>query len=141
MQVQSCYRVPLGGLVGEDLWEYCNAVIRDLGLTLDRKDENYARIMEKLCGNPLAIRAILLRLQDCSAKQLLAELESSFDGMEGDESTRRLDAAYMVFGEGLTERFLPVFQLTGLHEYYVDAGHIKAMLNSAGYGQSTWIRN
>ena len=86
-----------------------------------------------LCGNPLAIRAILLRLQDCSAKQLLAELESRFEGMEGDESTRRLDATYMVFGEGLKKRFLPVLQLIGLHEYYLDADYLKIMLDSAGY--------
>ena len=132
LQIQSCYRLPLGGLTGEDLWEYCNAVVRDLGLTLDREDKTYAGILEKLCGNPLAIRAILLRLQDCSATQLLAELESSFEGMEGDESTRRLDAAYMVFGKGLTERFLPVLQLTGLYEYYLDADYTKAMLDSAG---------
>ena len=39
INIQSCYRVPLGGLAGEDLWEYCNAVVRDLGLTLDREDE------------------------------------------------------------------------------------------------------
>ena len=32
-----CFRVPLGGLEGEELWEYCNAVVRYLGLTLDRE--------------------------------------------------------------------------------------------------------
>ena len=31
LPVPSCYRLPLGGLAGEDLWEYCNAVVRDLG--------------------------------------------------------------------------------------------------------------
>ena len=130
LEVQSCFRVPLGGLTGEDLWEYCNAVVRDLGLTLNRKDETYAKILDKLCGNPLAIRSILLRLQNCSAKQLLADLESSFEGMEGDESTRRLQAAYAVFGGGLMERYLPVLQLTGLHEYYADTDLVKKMLDA-----------
>lgn len=128
LPVQSCYRLPLDGLVGEDLWEYCNAVVRDLGLTFDRNDETYIEILHKLCGNPLAIRAILLRLQDCSAEQLLAELESTFNGMEGDEGTRRLQAAYTVFGESLTSRFLPILQLTGLHEYYLDADLVREML-------------
>ena len=137
LPIQSCYPVSLEGLAGEDLWEYCNAVVKDLGLTLDRKDETYAEILKKLCGNPLAIRAILLRLQDCSAKQLLAELESNFEGMEGDESTRRLQAAYTVFGEELTKRYLPVLQLAGLHEYYLDADYIKAMLDTAGYSMET----
>ena len=132
LPVQSCCPLPLGGLSGEDLWEYCNAVVRDLGLTLNRDDETYIQILDKLCGNPLAIRSILLRLQNCSAKQLLADLESNFEGMEGDESTRRLQAAYAVFGGGLTEQYLPVLQLAGLHEYYMDADHIKIMLNAAG---------
>ncbi len=112
LPVPSCYRLPLGGLAGEDLCEYCNAVVRDLGLTLDRSDETYSAILGKLCGNPLAIRSVLLRLQNCSAKQLLADLESSFEGMEGDESTRRLQAAYAVFGSGLTERYLPVISFS-----------------------------
>ena len=132
LPVQSCYPLPLDGLSGEDLWEYCNAVVRDLGLTLNRDDETYIQILDKLCGNPLAIRSILLRLQDSSAEQLLADLESSFEGMEGDESTRRLQAAYAVFGGGLTERYLPILQLTGLHEYHADTDLIKAMLNAAG---------
>ena len=132
LQVQSCYRLPLGGLTGEDLWEYCNAVVKDLGLTLDRNNETYSAILDKLCGNPLAIRSILLRLQNCSAEQLLADLESSFEGMEGDESTRRLQAAYTVFGSGLAARYLPVLQVTGLHEYYADTGYVKAMLDAAG---------
>lgn len=132
LQIQACYRLPLGGLTGEDLWEYCNAVVRYLGLTLDRKNKTYADIIEKLCGNPLAIRAILLRLQDLSAEQLLTELENNFEGMEGDESTRRLQAAYMVFGDSLIERFLPILQLTGLHEHYVDASYIEKMLRSSG---------
>lgn len=131
LPVQSCYRLPLDGLAGEDLWKYCNAVVRDFNLTVDRNNETYAEILDKLCGNPLAIRVILLRLQDCPAQQLLTELESSFDGMEGDEGTRRLQAAYTVFGKSLTERFLPILQLTGLHEYYADTDQIRAMLNVA----------
>ena len=133
LPVSSCYRLPLGGLAGEDLWEYCNAVVRDLGLTLDRSNETYAAILDRLCGNPLAIRSILLRLQHCSARQLLTDLKSSFEGMEGDESTRRLKAAYAVFGSSLTERYLPVLQVTGLHDFHVDADYVKAMLNATGY--------
>ena len=132
LPVPSCYRLSLGGLIGEDLWEYCNAVVRDLGLTLDRNNETYSAILDKLCGNPLAIRSILLRLQNCSVKQLLADLESSFEGMEGDESTRRLQAAYAVFGSSLIERYLSVLQMTGLHEYYADADYVKSMLDAAG---------
>ena len=133
LPVPSCYRLSIGGLTGEDLWEYCNTVVRDLGLTLNRNNEIYVKILDKLCGNPLAIRSILLRLQNCSAEQLLSDLENSFEGMNGDESTRRLQAAYSVFGNSLIEQYLPVLQLTGLHEYYANTNYIQVMLVTAGY--------
>ena len=126
-----CFRVPLGGLEGEELWEYCNAVVRYLGLTLDRDNMTYRRILAKLCGNPLAIRAILLRLQDRTPEDLLRGLDRAFEGQEGDESTRRLQAAYAVFGESLKSRFLPVLQVTGLHEYCADADLVREMLAAA----------
>lgn len=132
LPLPTCFRVCLGGLEGEELWEYCNAVVRDLGLTLDRSNGTYRQILEKLCGNPLAIRAILLRLQDCTPEDLLADLDRAFEGQAGDESTRRLQAAYAVFGEQLQSQFLPILQLTGLHEYYVDADLARVMLAAAG---------
>ena len=60
LTVQTCYRLSLGGLIGEEQWEYCNAVVSDLGLTLDREDDAYGSIMQILEGHPLAMRAILL---------------------------------------------------------------------------------
>lgn len=131
LNIQSCYRLFLDGLSGEDQWEYCNAVVKEIGLTLDRKDKTYSDILHKLCGNPLAIRAVLLRLQDCPAGRLLAELDENFEGMEGDEATRRLQSAYKVFSDTLIGRFLPVLQLTGLHEYCVFTEPMKKMLVSA----------
>ncbi len=132
LSIKHCYPIALSGLSGEELWEYCNAVVQDLGLTLDRHNPTYRMLLDKLEGNPLAIRAVLLRLQTISAEQLLAELETAFDGAEGDESTRRLQAACAVFGERLMERYLPVFQLTGLHERYIDADMLQRMLKKAG---------
>ena len=132
LPLPTCFRVCLGGLEGEELWEYCNAVVRDLGLTLDRSNGTYRQILEKLCGNPLAIRAILLRLQDCTPEDLLTDLDRAFEGQAGDESTRRLQAAYAVFGEQLQSQFLPILQLTGLHEYYVDLDLVREMLAAAG---------
>lgn len=131
LPLRACFRITLEGLTGEDLWEYCNAVVRDLGLTFDRHNETYVKIMDRLCGNPLAIRAILLRLEDCTASELLAELDTAFHGFEGDESTRRLQAAYKVFSGSFSERFLPILQVTGLHEYYADIRLIKDMLDKA----------
>lgn len=37
LTVNASFRLPLGGLCGEECWQYCNAVVRDLGLSIERK--------------------------------------------------------------------------------------------------------
>jgi len=126
---QECFPLPLGGMQGEEVWEYCNAVVSDLGLTIKRDDEDYAELINKLGGNPLAIRAILLCLQkNRSAAQLLAELDKEFKGFAGDENARRIQSVFNLLNKGLDEKLAPVFQLIGLHEHYVDADYLGYML-------------
>jgi len=129
LAVQECFRLPLGGMEGEELWKYCEAVVADLGLTLDRKDKNYHDLLNKLGGNPLALRAVLLRLREHTAAALLAELQESFNGLEGDEATKRIQAALAVFERGLDRAFAPILRLLGLHEHFADKQLIKFMLN------------
>jgi tetratricopeptide (TPR) repeat protein len=129
LAVQECFRLPLGGLRGEDLWQYCNAVVADLGLRLDRENKGYRDLLDKLEGNPLALRAVLLRLEKRSASKLLTELEKNFNGSQGDEGTKRVQAALMVFERGLDRAFAPVLRLLGLHEHFADADAIGSMLN------------
>jgi tetratricopeptide (TPR) repeat protein len=128
LSVQECFRFPLGGLQGEELWRYCEAVVADHGLKINR-DEDFRELMRKLKGNPLAVRAILLRLKERSAAELSNELEENFKGLEGDESTKRILAALAVFEKGLDKAFAPVLRLLGLHEHYADAGFVGYMLN------------
>lgn len=129
---QECYRLPLSGLQGEGLWEYCNAVVRDLGLKIDRKQEDFQKLIAELDGHPLAIRAILLRLPERKATDLLAELKQQFAGKEGDKSTRRIGAALRLFDRSLPESFAPILQLISLHERYVDQDYLQAMLQKTG---------
>ena len=132
LAIQECCRLPLPGLRGEELWTtYCNAVINDLGLAIDRKAESYQNLIQKLDGNPLAIRAILLRLKEQKADELLAELKEQFVGLQGDESTQRITAALGAVTLNLPEDFSPVLQLIGLHELYADKDNLKSMLDAA----------
>ena len=126
-----CYRLPLEGLSGEELWTYCNAVAKDLGLKLNRSDTTYSKLIKELDGHPLAIRAILLRLADTSASVLLAELQQQFVGATGDASTRRIFAALSLLDQGLPERFGAVLQLIGLHQRFVDIDYLEVMLKEA----------
>ncbi len=121
------YRLPLGGLSGEERWEYCNAVVRDLGLRIQRDDTHYAELMDELDGHPLAMRAVLLRLEEKPAEQLLVELKKEFAGAVGDESTRRIFAALDLLDHGLPDTYSPLLQLIGLHRRYVDINFLEVV--------------
>ena len=77
---QECYRLPLFGLQGEELWEYCNAVVADLGLKIDRKHQDFIALIKELDGHPLAIRAILLRLTNAKPPTCSSNSNSSLKG-------------------------------------------------------------
>jgi len=138
ISMQECFRFPLGGLQGEELWQYCEAVVADLGLTLNR-DEYFNTLLNRLEGNPLAVCAILLRLEDRSAAELLRELEENFKGKEGDENTKRISSALAVFERGLDKAFAPVLRLLGLHEHFASAGFIGYMLKQTDPDEMAYV--
>ena len=131
LSIQTCFRLPLGGLAGEERWQYCNAVVRDLGLTVDRSDPSYADLMQLLGGHPLAMRAVLLRLPEIDAAGLKKQLEQGFAGAEGDESSRRIDAALNVLTAGFPPEFNTALQFIGLHQRNVDIDCVEAMSKAA----------
>ncbi|MBF0195480.1 MAG: CHAT domain-containing protein, partial [Magnetococcales bacterium] len=129
---QICFRLPLTGLEGEECWQYCNAVVGDLGLKLDRNNIDYAEILAILGGHPLAMRAILLRLEQVkNPALLLKDLRDKLQGQEGDESTKRILAALSLFDKGLESNFGPILQLIGLHRQYVKIDFLEDMIKSA----------
>ena len=102
------------------------------GLQIGRDDAHYAALMDELDGHPLAMRAVLLRLVDKSAEQLLAEDKTQFGGAQGDESTRRIFAALGLLEQGLPEVFAPLLPLIGLHRRYVDIDCLEEICKRAG---------
>ena len=131
LPMQVCYRLPLGGLQGEELWAYCDAVVRDLGLKVDRHDPHFFDLVSALDGNPLALRAVLLRLSQQGAAELLDALKAAFRGHPADAATARIDAALHLFDAGVPERFTPALQLIGLHEQHVVLNHLVIMLQTS----------
>ncbi|MCL2387479.1 MAG: tetratricopeptide repeat protein [Defluviitaleaceae bacterium] len=128
-----CYKVQLKGLEGDELWQYCNVVLRDLGRTLDREDkdfEDYCKLLDMLAGNPLSIRIILLRLteQGNTIQKLIEQLEQGFNTIEGDENTKRIQSALAIFEKGLDPAFAPILRVLGLHEHHAGVGFIGVML-------------
>ena len=99
------FRVRLGGLDGEERWEYCAAVLRDLGKTINRQDKELAGLMNLLGGHPLAMRVILPRLEKQTAGQVVAGLKSNLAGLGdgGDEAETKLFATLRFVEDSLPE--------------------------------------
>jgi tetratricopeptide (TPR) repeat protein len=117
---QECRRPKsIEGLVREDLWEYCNAVLDDIDPAPATDSEEFKALLDRLQGNPLYIRSVLLRMKDKAPVELSKELDAAFAGAEGDEATRHLTAALSVLDSGLDPSFAPVLQCIGLFDRYV----------------------
>ncbi|MCI5136170.1 MAG: tetratricopeptide repeat protein, partial [Candidatus Electrothrix sp. AW2] len=123
-----CFRLSLSGLRGEELWQFCNQVLRDLGLRVKRDDEDFRALIEELDGHPLALRAVLLQLKEKEPAELLADLRKEFALLAGDESSSRIVAALAVLDQGLPEEYGPVLQLIGLHRRFVEQDYLVQIL-------------
>ncbi len=52
------FELPLSGLEGEERWEYCEIILRELGLKVNRDDPALKELMDQLAGHPLAMRVV-----------------------------------------------------------------------------------
>jgi tetratricopeptide (TPR) repeat protein len=132
LTVQECYRPgSIEGLAGEDLWEYCNAVLDDIDPVTATNSGEFKALLDRLQGNPLYIRSVLLRLEDKTATELSEELDAAFAGAGGDDATRHLVAALSVLGSGLDPSFSPVLQCVGLFDRCVPVYALLPVLSVA----------
>jgi hypothetical protein len=60
----------LSGLEGEERWEYCESILRELGLKVNRDDPQLQKLMDQLGGHPLAMRVVLPKLEHMSAAKV-----------------------------------------------------------------------
>ncbi|MGH3117329.1 MAG: hypothetical protein ACRDQ2_09495 [Gaiellales bacterium] len=71
----ACYRIPLGGLQGEERQALAEAILADQGQRLDPRDRAVADLIDSLEGHPLMMRAILPRLGTHNAASLKQAIE------------------------------------------------------------------
>jgi hypothetical protein len=127
------FLLPLGGLDREERWEYCGAVLHNLGLTINRKDKDLVELMNQLGGHPLAMRAILPLLEKMTAAQVVAALRKNMAGLGklGDEALARVYATLEFVQQSLPAVLQPLLFPLGLHENYVDADYLEYMATQA----------
>jgi tetratricopeptide (TPR) repeat protein len=129
----------LGGLDREERWEYCNAILRDLNQGIDREDEALVKLMDLLGGHPLAMRAILPRLEKMSAGHVLSALQSNMASLKqgGDPEQARLFATLAFVEQSLPPELQPLLTLLGMHEGFVTAALLEPMAQQV---DAAWTR-
>jgi hypothetical protein len=133
------FALTLRGLDGEERWEYCEVILRDLGLKLDRNDPEIIKLMDQLAGHPLAMRVVLPKLEEMPEAKIAEALRSNIQelGLSEQEEQGRLFATLRFVEQGLAEELRPLLGLVGLHEGYVDADYLQAMAKQVDAG---WTR-
>ena len=133
------YEIPLGGLQGEERWDYCEVILRDLGLTIDRKDADLVTLMDLLGGHPLAMRVILPRLAKQKAAALIQALQSNLTalGPSGDPAQDKLFATLHFAEQSLPDDLRPLLVPLALHERFVVASYLEIMAKQV---DPSWTR-
>ena len=130
LPAEDCLRIPLGGLRGEELWDYAAAVIEVLQLTVDRKDKDLQDLLGDLDGHPVLVRAVLAQLPSQTASSLRRQWQeklSVFLAQGSDPAHARLLASLDLAGGSFTEVEKPYLIPLALHERYVDLNLLHAM--------------
>ncbi|MEM8558768.1 MAG: tetratricopeptide repeat protein [Bacteroidota bacterium] len=124
-----CFRLQLDGLHGEERWEFCEAIIQDLGLNVDRDDKNLMALLERLEGHPLMMRVVLTRLGERSAVELSTALSEDLDALERSEvgAQAKLFATLQFVEDGLEKRLCALLDGVAQFEGFVDASYLEAM--------------
>jgi tetratricopeptide (TPR) repeat protein len=133
------FELPLRGLDGEERWEYCDVILCELGLKVDRNDPELSGLMDQLAGHPLAMRVVLPKLEKMRAAKIAEALRTNIAelGLNEQEEQGRLFATLRFVEQELAEELRPLLGLVGLHEGYVDADYLEAMAPQADAG---WTR-
>ncbi len=139
LETTNCFAIPLGGLQGEERWDYCEVILRDLGLTIDRKDADLVTLMDLLGGHPLAMRVILPRLAKQKASALIQALQSNLTalGPSGDPAQDKLFATLRFAEQSLPDDLWPLLVPLALHERFVDASYLEIMAKQV---DPSWTR-
>ena len=128
-----CVKLSLGGLENEERWEYCNAILGDLGIKINRDDKDLVDLMNYLGGHPLAMRVVLPKLEHLSAAQVLSALKSNLEMIEseGDEAQARLFATLRFATGSVPSDQRTLLVPLAFHEHFTSADLLEEMAKRA----------
>jgi len=118
-------RVSIGGLAGEERWQYCEKILRGLGLAVNRQDADQVELVKLLDGHPLAMRIVLPRLETMTARQLIEAIRLNMAAL--GPGSDALYGTLQLAADGMAEELKPLLLPLALHEEYADADFLVAM--------------
>jgi tetratricopeptide (TPR) repeat protein len=123
------FEVKLGGLDGNERWEYCEVILRELGLKVNRDDPELSKLMDQLGGHPLAMRVLLPKLEHLNAGDVAQAIRTNMDelGLSEQGEQGRLFATLRFVEQGLPEDLRPLMRLVALHETHLHPTGIEEM--------------
>lgn len=136
LSATDCFRLALHGLQGEECWQYCDAVMHGLDLTIDRSDRSYSNLIKKMDGHPLAIRAISLKLAQTAAANLLDTLEQNLNDAEQNEINDAADTVLGLLESCFPPEYTATLQFIGLHQRYVQFDTLIDMMKNSAFSTS-----
>ena len=104
------FELSLRGLDGEERWEYCETILRELGLKVDRDDPELTKLMDQLAGHPLAMRVVLPKLEGMPAAKIAEALRTNIAelGLSEQEEQGRLFGTLRFVEQELAEELRPL---------------------------------
>ncbi len=132
-------KVDVGGLDGEERWEFLDRVITDLGLSVDRADKALSDLVDRLGGHPLAMQVVLPMIEDRTPGALLKLYDSSLAGLGAvnDRGAERFFATLRMAEEMLAADLRPLLVPLACHERFVDIDYLESITKAA---EQPWDR-
>lgn len=128
---QNCFALRLGGLRGEEVWDYAAEILDDLGLKVDHQDPELGELLRSLDGHPLAMQAVLVQMRERTAARARNALEGLLTGQKDhtDLALNQLTACLEFARQSLPAELQPYLLPVALHENYVDVRFVQEMAN------------
>ncbi|CAN2050098.1 Tetratricopeptide repeat protein [Candidatus Magnetomoraceae bacterium gMMP-13] len=128
----------LKGLDGDERWEFCETILKELGLTINQEDPDLKKLMDMLHGHPLSMRVILPKLEKMSAKDVISQIGeiSLNDSNDENELQNRLYNILAFIEKGLPENMKPLLIPLGMHQDFVMEQNFKILVEQVDSEQA-----
>jgi tetratricopeptide (TPR) repeat protein len=129
----------LTGLQTEERWELCNAILRVLGIEVDREDKQFLDLMELLDGHPLSMRLVLPKLARMTAAQVIEALQNNIADLELGESDAedKLLATFFFIDEAVPEKLRPLLVPLAFFSRYAQFDLLGVLVKELGEPQTS----